>query len=278
MMLKILTKFSVSNFIIPHFGFNDQGTDIVDEKLEKTYQLKKELKRKYGNLYDLSLVKYLTSRTPIQLICSKHGVFQQHYMAHLHEDGGGCRQCRQEDREKALIAQFRKVHGERYDYSAMVIERTRVSVKCREHGEFWVTASSHASSESAGCQRCRMKEQEDKLIKQFKEVHGNKYDYSQMNFSKSTVKVSICCPEHGLFKQLPTAHKSGQGCPKCVGRLEIDDLIKMFNEVHANKYIYIDLETTKKRSKINIECSRHGVFVKTIESHLNGIGCPHCLG
>ena len=53
------------------------------------------------------------------------------------------------------------------------------------------------------------------VIKQFKEVHGNKYDYSKFKYEKNLIPGIIICPVHGEFEQLPKIHKRGEGCQKC---------------------------------------------------------------
>ncbi len=56
--------------------------------------------------------------------------------------------------------------------------------------------------------------QED-VIRRFKEVHSNFYDYSKTAYINKRTKVTIICPEHGEFQQLPNDHWRGRGCPKC---------------------------------------------------------------
>lgn len=46
-------------------------------------------------------------------------------------------------------------------------------------------------------------------------VHGNKYDYSKVEYVNSRTKVIIICPKHGEFCQLPSAHTAGEGCKRC---------------------------------------------------------------
>ena len=46
-------------------------------------------------------------------------------------------------------------------------------------------------------------------------AHGDKYDYSKVNYINAHVKVTIICPEHGEFKQRPNNHLRGAGCSSC---------------------------------------------------------------
>lgn len=53
------------------------------------------------------------------------------------------------------------------------------------------------------------------FVKTAKQLHNNKYDYSLVDYQKSSIKVKIICPKHGVFEQTPNKHLSGQGCPVC---------------------------------------------------------------
>ena len=54
------------------------------------------------------------------------------------------------------------------------------------------------------------------FIREARAVHGDKYDYSRVEYVNSRTKVCIICPIHGTFHQSPEAHiRLKQGCPKC---------------------------------------------------------------
>ena len=55
----------------------------------------------------------------------------------------------------------------------------------------------------------------EEFIKKAREVHGDKYDYSKVEYVNSKEKVTIICPEHGEFMQVPSMHLRGHGCAKC---------------------------------------------------------------
>ena len=55
----------------------------------------------------------------------------------------------------------------------------------------------------------------DEFILKSKKKHGDKYDYSLVDYVNSHTKVKIICKEHGEFKQLPYDHISNHGCEKC---------------------------------------------------------------
>ena len=56
----------------------------------------------------------------------------------------------------------------------------------------------------------------EQFINEAKKIHGDKYDYSKVEYVNNLTKVCIICPEHGEFWQTPKQHLRGQGCPKCV--------------------------------------------------------------
>ncbi len=53
------------------------------------------------------------------------------------------------------------------------------------------------------------------IVNQLKEVHGDLYDYSEVEYVNTKTKIKIICKEHGVFKQRPSHHLKGQGCKKC---------------------------------------------------------------
>ena len=54
------------------------------------------------------------------------------------------------------------------------------------------------------------------FIERAKQVHGDKYDYTETVYHRSTEKVKIICPVHGLFLQRPENHvNQKQDCPTC---------------------------------------------------------------
>ena len=71
------------------------------------------------------------------IICKEHGVFLQ--SPYNHRAGKECPKCSGVglSREE-IIAQFRKVHGNKYDYSKTECTNTRspIIIICPEHGEF----------------------------------------------------------------------------------------------------------------------------------------------
>lgn len=53
------------------------------------------------------------------------------------------------------------------------------------------------------------------FIKRAREIHGDKYDYSKVEYVNNHTKVCVICPKHGEFWQVPSSHLRGHGCPIC---------------------------------------------------------------
>ena len=76
----------------------------------------------------------------------------------------------------------------------------------------------------------------EEFIKEAIGVHGEKYDYSKVEYKNNKIKVCIICPEHGEFWQTPTLHINQKcGCPKC-WKKDTNDFIEKAKAIHGNKY------------------------------------------
>ena len=118
----------------------------------------------------------------------------------------------------------------------------------------------------------------DNFIKRAKEVHGDKYDYSKVQYVNNHTKICIICPEHGEFWQSPKNHLKGCGCQKCSGvyRLTTEEFIEKARKIHNNKYDYSMVEYKDSNTKICIICPEHGEFWQLPNNHLRGEGCILC--
>ena len=91
------------------------------------------------------------------------------------------------------------------------------------------------------------------FIQKAKEVHGDKYDYSKVDYKNNKTKICIICPEHGEFWQMPATHLKSYGCPKCSGKfLDKEYFIEKANKVHNNKYNYSKVEYLGNKTKVEI--------------------------
>lgn len=123
----------------------------------------------------------------------------------------------------------------------------------------------------------------DIFIKKAKEIHGEKYDYSLVDYVNAKTKVEIICPVHGIFEQIPYNHLSGKGCKEC-GYVEngknrsitFEKFLEKARYVHGDKYDYSKSKIENYKTKIEIICKIHGSFFQTPNNHLRGKGCKEC--
>ena len=251
-------------------------------------QIKETIRSIWGDKYNLDNMVYKDYRTPVNIICPKHGeVFVR--LDRLRERG--CPKCSREQcgpkisknakgkRVKPLsywIKKCKEVHGEKYDYSLFkdgVTTKDNVNIICKHHGVFSCRLGSHIYLKN-GCPRCNEMTTE-KFIEKAKRVHGDKYDYSKVEYTNSYTKVKIICHEHGDFLQKPNNHLQGNDCPRCK-EMTTEKFIEKSKKIHENKYIYSKVNYTNTNTKVTIICPEHGEFLQVPYSHLQGNGCPRC--
>lgn len=124
----------------------------------------------------------------------------------------------------------------------------------------------------------------EEFVKKAKAVHGDKYDYSLVDYKNNQAKVKIICPLHGIFEQYPENHiRKKSGCPECSRKIKREasnkeEFIKKAKEIHGDRYDYSLVEYKNSRIKVKIICPIHGIFEQAPGNHLLGAGCPDCSG
>ena len=98
----------------------------------------------------------------------------------------------------------------------------------------------------------------EQVIYQFCEVHGTRYDYSNVEYRHSLQDVSIVCPIHGAFYQKPAYHIQGHGCRTCA-RISAAEATRtpQRRELSSNLMSQIALDPDKQlkgKSKIDYSC------------------------
>lgn len=189
------------------------------------------------------------------------------------------------------IKKAKVVRGDRYNYSKVQYNgaKTKICIICPEHGEFWQTPSDHISK-LANCPLCGKKATYEKqrlsteeFIEKAKQVHGDRYDYSKVEYRTAKIKIQIGCYKHGWFWQKPNNHLYGQNCPECGKEsciqshtLSTEEFIQRARGVHGDKYNYSKANYINSQTKICIICPIHGEFEQIANNHIKGAGCPKC--
>lgn len=192
--------------------------------------------------------------------------------------------------EKAL-----KLHGDKYDYSSVdyVNSKLKVIIICKKHGEFLQTPNSHLMGQ--GCPLCALDNKRGRaeanrlttedFISRAKEIHGDLYDYSMVDYKSYHDKVIICCSKHGEFEQTPASHLSGKGCAKChhdrLAKVQIlpDEVVFSIAQNKFPSYDFSEAHYNGRNSTAKVICPNHGAISmswKYILHSKNKDACPTC--
>ena len=105
----------------------------------------------------------------------------------------------------------------------------------------------------------------EEFITKAKAIHGNRYDYSKVEYVNNHTPVKIVCPIHGVFEQRPNNHLHNNDCPKCARATQSarqamsqEVWIERAKRIHQNKYDYSKVEYVNNHTPISIICPIHG--------------------
>ena len=158
-----------------------------------------------------------------------------------------------------------------------------VTIVCPDHGPFRQSPNSHLSG--SGCHECgytyiarALRQTKEEFIEKARGVHGDRYDYSQVEYVNALTPVTINCPDHGPFQQRPSNHIAGIGCWGCAGTkpLTTETFIDKAKAIHGDRYDYSSIDYVNAHTHVTIICSDHGPFQQSPSNHLSGQGCPDC--
>jgi len=261
-------------------------------------------KLKHCKDYTFEKVNYLNNKKSVIVTCHvkdedgiEHGDFKispTHLLS-----GEGCPKCRYIKSAASkrrtiddIVTLSKEVHGDKYDYSLITEyknDRTRYPIICSEHGVFLQTMNNHIKGKQ-GCPKCgrisasnKTRLTTEEFIEKARQIHGDKYDYSKVNYIDSDTNICIICPEHGEFWMEPSNHLMGQNCRKCSlidSKPEVEvynfvcQLVGEDNVIQRDRLILKgkELDIYLPFSKIGIELDGlywHNELVKGTKYHLN---------
>lgn len=97
----------------------------------------------------------------------------------------------------------------------------------------------------------------EEVISRFRNVHGDKYDYSKVVYVDMNSKVTIICPEHGEFEQTPAKHINRKhGCPRCKqshGENMIEAWLQRSNIRYERQFVLINQEIDRPSHRLVID-------------------------
>lgn len=137
----------------PHC-FNESQTKTYSSWLPDFVKIHKDRYK-----YPATVEGRINAKTKIAITCILHGEFLQTLDGH--SQGKGCPKCAWETNGLALaksyedwVAEFRVTHGNKYEYrdEGLSGKDTKITITCKDHGEFTQTPHSHANG--CGCPAC----------------------------------------------------------------------------------------------------------------------------
>lgn len=233
----------------------------------------------HGDKYDYSRILNFVYKNRVIILCPLHGEFNQFPNNHLR--GSGCNKCariligKQKSSSYAFKEKASIVHNGKYNYceANYINRKTKLNIICPIHNNFWQLPYAHLKGQ--GCPRCgnikannKKSDTNESFIIKAKTVHGDRYDYSQINYISSRKNIKIICPLHGQFLQRPSNHLNGYGCKKCNcnGGYCVEYFSKKnslwFDRRFKYGYIYIKkfYSNTEEFYKIGISASKERNF------------------
>ena len=196
--------------------------------------------------------------------------------------------------ETRFLMDARKKFGDRFDYSLVIYEGQKVSVKiiCPEHGEFLQKPDKHLHS-IYGCPKCgiavratsRVADGGERFIKAFNAQFGNCIELLSQYRSVKDVIVCRCKVHDYEFETTPDSlNNSTYGCVKCgaearglQSRRTTTEFIESALTKFGDQFDLSRVDYQTNDTKVTIGCSIHGDFqVRPIDFMRSSHGCARC--
>ena len=121
---------------------------------------------------------------------------------------------------------------------------------------------------------CRRTVTTESFIAEAKEIYGDRYDYSKVEYKNRDHKVTIICPVHGEFQMYAREHLDGKGCPKCE---KGEKFLKKLHEKFGDKFGLEQFVYESSTTPVTLICPTHGAFTRLPNPILSSpCGCPEC--
>ncbi len=193
-----------------------------------TEQYVKQCLLAHNNFYSYEKTIYTGKAHKVIVTCPKHGDYSVNADTHLRLKVN-CRSCSLENRTEttgSFIERAIAKHGNFYDYSKVdyVGSKLPVIVTCKIHGDFSIKPKNHLYKH--GCPLCGHIKSGVVNLKSFEDfynsaitLHGDKYQYVSSSYIGFMLPMTIICPVHGEFQQIPKRHLETHGCAECTSEL-----------------------------------------------------------
>ncbi len=261
--------------------------------LEKAYEI-------HGDVYDYSKIKesdIIGRHSKVPIVCNTCAYEWTPSINHHIYSESKCVQCSNRVRWdlERFVNRALCMHGDAYDYSRIKKDditgsESKIPIMCNTCNYTWSPTVSSFINGWRGCPNCadKIKWTLDRLLERTKQVHGDKYDYSQIketditgNTSKIAVSCNVC--KYSWITSIASHITCAAGCPNCVGLAQwtLDRFIKQARKIHGNKYRYFcrPCDIVNVRSRVFVTCEKCDYqWFSAINDHINKQhNCPRCM-
>ena len=159
--------------------------------------------------------------------CQEHGQFSRTATEICH--AVGCAPCGMLNKQahramttEEFIQRALKIHGKKFDYSQSIYTKSSepINIICSKHGLFSATPSNHLKGHVCNlCACAKVGEAQRHTMEWFlheaQKLFGDVYTYADTKYEGMQKHVTITCPTHGDFEQMPENFLRGYGCRQC---------------------------------------------------------------
>ncbi len=188
-------------------------------------------REKHGDTFQYIEESYRAFKSKLRLICPTHGEVQMSGICHCLSKTG-CPKCRHVSTGASKTRKYddfirlaKEKHNNKYDYSKVTGYKngsSKICIICPIHGDFFQNVDKHLAG---GCRKCaddftgsKLRKTTEEFIQEAKNIWGDTYDYSLVDYTSRQTKLTIICKIHGEFQKHAGDHISTnnpQGCQKC---------------------------------------------------------------
>ena len=153
-----------------------------------------------------------------------------------------------------FIKKAKQFHGGYYNYDLVnyIDNHTKVEIVCPVHGVFEQRPCDHYKH---GCPKCaatiisnKHSSSKEDFVRKAKEIYGDYYDYSLVEYKNQHSVIKIICPKHGQFEQTPFRHLHCGGCFKCGLESKQNSEEKIFELLKEKSLKFENLQKNSSRS------------------------------
>lgn len=266
---------------------------IEDKRISNLNSHESQISRKFnGNITLVDGAGFTVLRDTLTFNCGIHGDYRSQVASVKSSPVGNCQGCKTLLAGEEFITKSKLVHKDKYLYHAedYISSRAMMKIYCTVHKEhFMQRPSAHAQGQ--GCPKCgeldrkeTSSKDQDVFIKECKDTHGDKYDYTKTLYTLAHNKVTVTCPDHGDFTITPNNHINGGGCAPC-GKLAYtynkEKFIDESKRLYPDRLDYSKTDFVDRFTKTTMRCidHNHEFQIKPIQ-HLGdssgNFGCEHC--